>query len=357
MKGRIISVLVSCLLLCGCTSEQAPKLLEPAGETTDSAKVTVGEMYNVATYNSTVTSDWREIKMPEDGIVKGANVQIGDKVKKGTKILTLDNEAEGSQTTDIDKKIKELEKEHAYLNEIDEYDLEILRAELEQIKTIENNTYIRQDKEREIEEKRAEIEKQKVEQQKEIAELQLTKMEGTVAGGDIEATHNGTIVYLNAGNNGSVVPAGTVVAIIALDDSKILFGDYIEREAVRQAHRIYARIGEKEYKVTNVPYEQFELNQRLFFKLPLYSTFYIEEAPEITQGMFASVVVISDYVESALQIPENALLSDEEGYYVYKKDKKEKEFQRQNVSVGHMTETAVEITSGLKEGDEVYVKP
>lgn len=355
MKQRIITVLMSCLFLCGCTAKDVPQLLEPAGETTDSAKVTIGEMYNVATYNSAVTSEWREIKMPEDGIVKGANVQIGDSVNKGDKLLTLDKEAEGSQTSDIDKKIKELEKEHAYLNEIDEYDLEILRYELEQINDMENNVYTKQKKEKEIEEKRAEIEKQKVEQQKEIAELQLTKMEGTSAGEDIEATHKGKVVYLNAGNNGSVIAAGTVVAILALDDSKILFGDYIDRETVRQAHRIYARIGEKEYKVTNVPYEQFELNQRLFFKLPLYSTFYIEEAPEITQGMFASIVVISDYVENALQIPENALLSDEEGYYVYKKNGEK--FDRQNVTVGHMTETAVEITSGLKEGEEVYVKP
>ena len=90
-------------------------------------------------------------------------------------------------------------------------------------------------------------------------------------------------------------------------------------------------------------------------KESMFSTFYMEEAPEITTGMFASVVVITNYVDSALQIPENALLSDEEGYYVYKKDGKE--FKRQNVKTGHMTQTAVEIKEGLKEGDEVYVKP
>ena len=112
---------------------------------------------------------------------------------------------------------------------------------------------------------------------------------------------------------------------------------------------------EKEYNVTNHPYEQFENNQRLFFKLPLYSKFFREEAPEIKVGMYASIVVITDYLEDALYVPENAVLSDEEGYYVYKKEGKD--FVRQNVSIGHTTDTSTEIKEGLKEGDEVYVKP
>ena len=87
--------------------------------------------------------------------------------------------------------------------------------------------------------------------------------------------------------------------------------------------------------------------------------------------MYATIVVESNYVEEALQIPANALYSDREGFYVYKKKDKEKkkdekkgedendgkDYERVNVKIGTQTVTAVEITEGLKEGDEIYVKP
>lgn len=355
MRRRIIIGLALCMLLTGCSKAKVPELLDPVGETTDSAKVTKGEMYNIATYNSAVTSEFKEIKLANDGIIKNVNVQLGDEVTAESSIITLDSDSAGAALTDIDEKIAQLEADHAYLNQIDEYDIQILEYELQLLVDEGSSLYQIHDLNKEIDEKRSKLEKQKVEQQKEIAELQLSKSEGATQGGEVLSPWDGTIVYLNTGAKGSVMKAGTVVAIVAKKDSKILFGDYIERETVNNAHRIYARIGTKEYDVTNVPYEQFELNQRLFFKLPLYSKFYMEDAEEITQGMFASVVVITDYKENALQIPENALLSDVEGYYVYKKNGDN--FERQNVSVGHMTDTAVEVTEGLKEGDEVYVKP
>lgn len=356
MRRKIIAGLMIGLLLTGCRAVETPKLLEPVGETTDSAKVTRGEMYNITAYDSAVTCEYKEIKLANDGIIQNVNVQLGDTVTAQTSIVTLDGQTAGTENTDIDEKISRLEEDNAYLNQMEEYDIQILEYELQLIKEQGGNNLNDIHKlNSEIAEKRSALEKKKVEQQKEIAELQLSKAEGGTEGGEVVSPWDGTIVYLNTGAKGSVVKSGTVIAIVAKKDSKILFGDYIEREDVRNAHRIYARIGTKEYNVTNVPYEQFELNQRLFFKLPLYSTFYIEDAPEITAGMFASVIVISDYKEDALQIPVNAVLSDEEGYYVYRID--EGETKRQEVSVGHMTDTAVEITEGLKEGDEVYVKP
>lgn len=355
MKRKIWMGLCLCLLLSACSSAEAPQLLEPIGETSDSAKVIKGEMYNISTYDSAVTSEYKEVKLPNAAMIKEHNVRLGENITAGSPILTLDNESAGVQNQDIDAKIAELEADNAYLNQIEEYDIQIMEYELQLMKDRGEDINEIQKVNGTLKERRSKFERTKIEQQKEIAELQLAKEEGASGGGEIVSPWDGTIVYLNSGASGTVLDTGTVVAIVAKKDSKILFGEFIELETVENAHRIYARIGEKEYNVTNVPYDSIELNQREFFKLPLYSTFYIEEAPEITQGMYASIVVISDYIENALQIPENALLSDEEGYYVYKK--MGKEFVRQNVSVGNMTDTAIEITKGLKEGDEVYVKP
>lgn len=358
MKRKIIiSSMLVCIMLCGCSGAKAPELLEPVGETEDSAKVTRGEMYNIASYDLAVTSEYKEVKLSEDGIIKNANVQVGDEVKEGDILVTMDTETAGEQLAGIDEKIAKKEAENAYMNEIEEYELQILQDELQiLIDNGGNNVYQVQDKNKEITEKKASMEKKKVEQQKEIAELQMAKMDGANQNGAITAPWDGTVTYLNVGASGSVTEAGTVVAIIAKKDSKILFGQYIDRNDVRNAHKMYAVIGGKEYDVTNVPYDQIVLNNRVFRKLPVYSTFYIGgDSSDVKLGMYAAVVVITDYVEDAIQIPENALLTDEEGTYVYKK--KGDEFVRQQVKTGHTTETAVEITEGLEEGDEVYVKP
>lgn len=356
MKKICVIVAGMCLVLAGCTEEKVPKLLEPVGETTDSAIVSRGEMYNISSYDSAVTSEYKEIKLSSDAIIKYANVQMGDTVTAGQTIMTLDTESSGKQDADIDTRIARLETENAYLNEIEGYDIQILEYELKMMEETDGSNTDIHKKKGEINEKKSKLEKKKVEQQKEIAQLQLSKTEGTAGlENDVISPWDGTVVYMDTGNGTEALEAGKVVAVIARADSKILFGDYIDVAEVENAEKIYARIDGKEYDVTNVPYSSYELNQRLFLKLPLYTTFYIEDAPEITYGMYASIVVISDYKEDALQIPENALLSDEEGYYVYKKEGEE--YVRCLVRTGHMTDTAVEIVDGLKEGDEVYVKP
>lgn len=356
MKKKILALILgSCVLLGGC-SLGTPKLLDPAGDVLDSAKVEKGKMYNINTYESAVTSEFKEVALGEDAAIKSANVQLGQEVKAGQSLLTLDKESAGSNNADIASKIQQMEADNAYLNQLAEYDIQILQYEYQLlIEQGGNIVYERRDKQAEIEEAQAKLAQRKIEQQKEIAELQAKLEAGITGSGEIVAPWDGVVVYLNSGSNGSVISAGTVVAIVAKKDSKILFGDFIELNTLENAHKVYAVIGDKEYNVTNVPYNMFELNQRRFLKLPVYSTFYINDQEGVELGEYASIVVITDYVESALHIPSNALFSDEEGYYVYKI--KGEDRKRVNVTIGRSTETAVEITSGLKKGDEVYVKP
>lgn len=48
--------------------------------------------------------------------------------------------------------------------------------------------------------------------------------------------------------------------------------------------------------------------------------------------MYATIVIESNYVEDALQIPANALYSDNDGYYVYRK--KDDKSERVDVKTG-----------------------
>lgn len=355
MKKRIVVFVGICLMLSSCSFQKAPELLEPVGEKDDSAVVIRGELYNIESYDSAITCKTETIKMPSDGVVQSINVKLGDEVSAGQVLVSLDGDSISSQINTVDEEIAKKQADNEYMNQLAEYDIQIAELELQEIKQTSKSTTDISKKNGEIQKLKSKLQQDKVSQQQEIANLQLDKTTGTTAGGNLTAESNGTVVYLNTGEEGSIIPAGTVVALIAKTDMKQLFGTYINIMKVNNAHRIYAKIGDKEYNVTNVPYDTVTLTERIARKLPLYSTFYIEDAPELTIGMYASIVVISDYVEDALQIPDNALFTDVDGSYVYKK--KDGEFVRQEVKTGLETETMVQITEGLEEGDEVYVKP
>ena len=64
--------------------------------------------------------------------------------------------------------------------------------------------------------------------------------------------------------------------------------------------------------------------------------------------------VESGFQSNALVIPANALYKEGSLYYVYKKTGDTKAMTE--VTVGTITPSFVQITDGLSEGDEVYVK-
>lgn len=353
MKKKICILLGMCFLLTGC-GNKAPKLLTPIGETEDTAIVKMSEMYDIETYETTVTAEYSNVKIGADGVVANVNVKVGDKVKEGQVLVSMNNAGVDEQIESVDEQIAKAQVENEYMNDLLEYDIKIAELELLQARDSGDSKQVSA-KESNLKRARSELASQKIEQEKELAQLQLDKLEGDATQGDVTANCDGTIVFLQKYNFGDTVAAGTVVAVIAKDNSKKLFGEYIEKQVLEAADKVYAVINEKEYAVTNVPYDQFELASRTFWDLPLYSTFYFEDDAAIKNGMYATIVVQSNYIENVLNVPANSVYADDTGYYVYLK--KGDEFKRADVTIGARTATEIEIKEGLKEGDEVYVKP
>jgi len=353
MKKMIVILALVSVFLTAC-GNKAPELLTPVGESEDTAIVKIDEMYDIETYESTVTAEYENVKIGADGVVGNVNVKVGDKVKKGQVLITMNSEGVQKQVESVDEQIEKVQIENEYMNDLAEYDVRMAELEYKLAKESGDSKKV-SEKERSLKAAQSNMASQKIEQEKNLAQLQLDKLEGDATQGDVVATYDGTIVYMQNCNFGDTIAAGTVVAVIAKDYSMKLFGEYIEKSVLAEADEVYGVINEKEYTVTNVPYDQFELASRTFWDLPLYSRFYFESDDAIENGMFGTIVVKSNYVEKALQIPSNALFQDNTGYYVYLK-KKDK-FERVDVKIGVKTKTAIEITEGLKEGDEVYVKP
>lgn len=353
MKKCAVFLVGLCLLLCGCGNE-TPKLLTPIGETEDTAKVTRGEMYDIETYETVVTSEYENVKIGSDCIVGNVNAMVGDRVTKGQVLISMNNAGVDSQIQSVDDQIEKAKIENDYMNDLQQYDIQIAELELQKAKNSGDSKQV-SEKEGILKKAQSALASQKIEQEKNIAQLQMDKLDGDVSQGDVVANCDGTVCYMQNCNFGDKIAAGTVVAVIAKDDSKKLFGEYIEKSVLEEADKVYAVINEKEYAVTNVPYDQFELASRTFWDLPLYSTFYFEDDEGIENGMYATIVVESNYQENVLQVPSNSVYNDDTGYYVYLKE--DDKFVRADIKIGGKTDTAIEIKDGLKEGDEVYVKP
>ncbi len=351
MKKKTVAFMSACLLLAGCS--KAPELLEPVGAVPNSAIVERGEVYNIEYFDSAVVEEIEEIKISSDGVIKSVDVSLGSEVKAGDVLLTLDGSAVSDTSSNIDEQIAQFQKEADFTNRLLEAEVELRTAQLKKAKEGGNADEISKAQDS-LMRKENELNTSKIEQAQQLANMEGQRIAGGFTGGTITAPCDGTIAYLNVGAIGGTIKANTMIVGIAKKDTLMLKGPLIMEEQRTNAHEFYALIGGKKYTVTYKPYSAARASFLLSGNYPLYSHFYIEADENVKVGMYAALVRIWDYKEDVLRIPDNALYSDEEGYYVYVVKGDEKE--RRNVSVGVISDVAAEILDGLEEGEEVYVK-
>ena len=87
----------------------------------------------------------------------------------------------------------------------------------------------------------------------------------------------------------------------------------------------------------------------------MYSYFTIENPENIKSGDYAGVVIHMQGADDCLAIPVESVFKDESGTLVYILDS-DNNLVRQNITTGRETDLYVEVLSGLKEGDRIYVK-
>lgn len=355
MKKRIAVVLGACLLFTGCS--KVPELLEPVGAIPNSATVERGTIYNIECYNSSVVEEVQEIKTSSDCIVKSVEVSLGSEVKSGDVLITLDGDAMSSASSTLDGQIEQFKKEADFGNRLLEADIALYTAQLKVAQASGDADEISR-AQRNLSQAQTELNTNKVEQAQQIANMEAERLAGGISGGSVTAPCAGTICYLNVGAIGSSINANTMIIGIAQKDSFLLKGDLIAEELQENSHELYALIGGKRYNITYKAYSPAEVSFLVSNNYPLYTHFYFDGDESISSGMYAAIVRVWDYKEDVLKIPDNALYTDEEGYYVYviKGEGEEEERERRDVAVGILTDTTAEITEGLEEGEVVYVK-
>ena len=238
-----------------------------------------------------------------------------------------------------------------------EADIEIAREELAIMQELGDFGPTSRVKELEIQELELALE-----QTRQLRGLELEKVQNSlealrkkVGKNEIVAPCSGRIVYVSEIGRGDAIQGYTPVIYIADESCLSLRTEYISEAAVKNADRVYAKILDKEFEISYIPYDTSELVQMALAGEEIQAQFSVDAQEGVLRaGQFGVVMLYQSYKKDVLTIPINALYRDGSGQYVYKQVDSTR--TRCNVKTGMITDTKAEIVEGLEEGDLVYVK-
>lgn len=363
MKGiRKISALslVLVLFLSGCEkSQEIPTLIEPVVNNQSYRPVEYGEVGR------------REVKMadvvPEEycHFTKNATeileikVDLGQYVEQGEVLATIDvtefeNEIDNkSAEVNLKNKVTQAMKK-IYREQIKELNLEkevcILKGDDKGRKECETQIAI-------VEENRR-YDEMLCKHQVTMLQEEIAESKEDVENGTIRARHAGYVTYVKDMSETNVVESMENIVIVSdydslhLELSDNLLSEFYSRD-MQVLSRIYTSIGGKEYAVE--PYEYTNAEMLAIQRTDSYPRIRLElknQSGNIQPGEKIPVYFVSDQKENVLKIGKDSLYNEGDKYFVYVKNGEEKE--KKEIQIGAVTDTEVEVISGLQEGEWVF---
>lgn len=362
-RAKEIRLLVVCFLLialalpCGC-AEAIPELLEPVGVKMDTAQAYIGEVSRIEVFDGTVVPYVEGLYFSTEGIVDEVHVVIGQMVRKGDVMVTLDQEAQQEQVDQLEKQISELHELAAFEETLADIDRDILNVELQALMDSKNRD------ENAIELKKLDMEAFELSYKldSDLRQMEIRRLEGELAlimeqMGEkvLTAPFDGRVMLMADISKSSYVGAYSPVLYLADDSRLTIETPLVSQYTINQSHKLYALIGSESYEIAQVRMDEQEYMTKVLAGETIMSEFSVVNMDDgVSAGMYAAVCAELDYAENALLIPGNALYSDATGDYVYRMEENSR--VRCDVKTGLETEWLVQILEGIEEGDVVYVK-
>lgn len=369
-KYRTAALGIACALListvgCGRKEEavKVPELLEPVGVDVDTAVVKKMNLSSVNSYQGEVVPDMVGAYFANSGQAGAVKVEIGDKVKKGQLLATLS----GSETS-----VKELQDElasqldeNAELNETAKNKISQLGIEYKKIEKNRKKAKSKKDKnmlskqmiakQEEIKTENLRLKLQKQSQNLHIKELKsdINSARDQSKLNKLYAPVNGEVITKNLAPGDFVTGGVAVITIADMDKTKIRT-EYIGASVLQKASSYQATINGKKYEVTAEEQEVSQMDIEMGENMPTSTYFDYKKDSNVSVGDSVTLELYNNATEDALVIPGNALFKGKGEKYVYRMDGDVK--KKVNVTIGTMTDAYVQIVTGLKEGDVVYVQ-
>lgn len=356
MKRYKLFLLLPVLLLSACATapQTAPELLEPAGLRMQTATVQSETIYTTEVFNGAPVPYVEALSFPENIKLGQFHVLPGDTVQAGQLLVSADSESLQTKYDALDAQIRDIETTGYYSDEQLTLDISIAQKELSALEEGTTAHAVKQIGIRQLQTKLA--------QQQELRYLQVIRLSGQLQAlakelekTQLTAPFDGIVVYIAATKPGGTLRS-TSIAVCLADPSQLeIRTDYIDEQTLSSAQRIYTRVGTQEYALSAIPMDSEAYIQMILSEQLPPLSFAFAGAHDVRPGDYTPVILESSPIENALTIPTNALFRDAAGAYVYRIDNGTQ--VRQAVTVGAATDIKVQILTGLREGDVVYVQP
>ena len=360
MKKFIACILAGIFLsACGNNPEiELIELLEPVGVTYDTFIVAREDFIVAAMHPAYVVCHNEPLFFTTDGLpVKSIDVSIGQYVKEGDPLVTLNTENIDKRIESQEERIKDMEIRNAFARRQRELDVMIAALELAEARRTGSDQDI---KRREFNLERLSLELRHLEENQELEMSRQYKILN-----DLKAMLQNTVLI--APFDGRVVSILTresswpraFVPIVYLADETRLQVLYTGRESMTSARdaRVTGRVIDRDYDLRFLPLPMDELLRYVLSGTTPPGHFEILNPDEhIKPGQFVRLSIVTREEPDALVVPVNSIYRGEamEGAYVYVIEDGYR--IPRSVVTGFSNASHTIIRSGLEEGERVFVK-
>ena len=364
--GAVMALAVAgTVFLAGCkeqVTEKAPELVDAVGVDMDTAEVVRMDLSGVVSYSAQIVPKIEEISFLSSGSIDELKVSVGDHVKKGQLLATLSGNS--GKAKQLREEITNLKAANEDVNKQSLYDIDMMEENLKSLrkkrKAVKKAGRKQMDRQITEVEENIKIAEEKLRQQKELQQLEIRQKErelseeqGTQKNGKLYSPINGEIVG-TTGGSGYMVQGGNTAFQVANMEAPRLKTVYISNAKLASASQYVAVVNGKQYEVE---LEEQELSREEIERSthPANTWFdFVDTSVDAKVGKSATLNLYTDAVENALVVPANAVFQSGEESYVYLVDGDAK--TKVVVTTGTKTDAYVQIESGVKEGDIVYVE-
>lgn len=353
------------VFLTGCkgqVTEKVPELVDAVGVDMDTAEVVRMDLSGVVSYSAQIVPKIEEVSFLSSGSIDELKVSVGDHVKKGQLLATLSGNS--GKAKQLREEIDNLKAANEDVNKQSLYDIDMLEENLKNLrkkrKAAKKADRKRMDRQIIEVEENIKIAREKLRQQRELQQLEIRQKEkelseeqGTQKKGKLYSPINGEIVGATGGS-GYMVQGGNTAFQVANMEAPRLKTVYISNAKLASTSQYVAVVNGKQYEVE---LEEQELSREEIERSthPANTWFdFVDDSVDAEVGKSATLNLYTDAVENALVVPANAVFQNGEESYVYLVDGDAK--TKVVVTTGTKTDAYVQIESGVKEGDIVYVE-
>ncbi len=340
------------LTACGGKEEKAPELLEPTENRDAIYTVARGDLTTIHYSEGWVSPGYITFAPGYATTVSDIAVKVGDSVSQGQQMMKLNADLQ-QQIENLQEEISIQEKSFEVLLERQEDQLDALKQQKRMFQNIGDN-YNARLVQISIDQMEYEFSFQNADTQLQLEEMKqtLADYEEEVKNTIVTAPCSGTVVYMNATEDGEVA-ADVPYLILAREDEKYLACAYLEEETLAEYSSVQVRINGELYDVEHIPYTEQELYEREESGTLTESRFWSESLPQTLQYGDYVAFQFTKVKEDVLSVPTDALTLTGDQYYVsiYKDGK----LEQRAVEIGEHNLNNTEITEGLSEQESVFV--